>query len=172
MGLSAHQSPRAKSVTWLTPPEWIKALGPFDTDPCCPPNMPWPTAKFMFTEDIDGLEQEWRGRVWLNPPFGRQWPAWVERLAAYGNGIALIPARTETADFYRLVWDRADAVCFVKGRPHFHREDGSRAPFNSGAPIALVAYGFPNATRLEIANLGRVVRLNPCNAAVHGEPKP
>ena len=44
MSMSGHQSPRAKSMTWLTPPAWIEALGPFDMDPCCPPVMPWPTA--------------------------------------------------------------------------------------------------------------------------------
>lgn len=159
MSMSAHQSPRAKSVSWLTPPEWIKALGPFDTDPCCPPEMPWPTAVRMFNEAQDGLMQQWTGRVWLNPPFGKEWPKWVESLFFHGNGIALIPARTETRDFYRLVWDQADAICFVRGRPHFHKPDGTRAPFNSGAPIALVAYGRDNVSALERADLGRVVRL-------------
>lgn len=159
MSLSGHQSPRAKSVTWLTPPEWIKALGPFDLDPCCPPVMPWPIAARIFTEREDGLAQPWEGRVWLNPPFGQEWPAWVEKLADHGDGIALIPARTETEAFYRLVWDRAAAICFVKGRPHFHREDGSRAPFNSGAPIALIAYGLRNSVALQRAGLGRVLML-------------
>lgn len=158
LSLSAHQSARAKSVTWLTPPEWIEALGPFDLDPCCPPVMPWATAARMFTEHDDGLAQPWEGRVWLNPPFGREWPAWVEKLADHGNGIALIPARTETEAFYKLVWGRARAVCFVKGRPHFHRACGTRAPFNSGAPIALIAYGAGNITALRRANLGVVVR--------------
>lgn len=109
----------------------------------------------------DGLTAEWRGRVWLNPPFGREWPQWVERLSEHmPGGIALIPARTETADFYRLVWGRADAICFVKGRPHFHREDGTRAPFNSGAPIALVAYGRAEVEALRRANLGVTLLLN------------
>lgn len=146
-------------MTWLTPPEWIKALGPFDTDPCCPSAMPWPTAGFMLTEREDGLVTPWAGRVWLNPPFGQEWPAWVERLAEHGNGIALIPARTETREFYRLVWERAAAVCFVRGRPHFHYPTGERAPFNSGAPIALVAYGLENVLALREAALGVVIPL-------------
>ena len=29
---------------WLTPPEIIRALGPFDLDPCAPVNRPWDTA--------------------------------------------------------------------------------------------------------------------------------
>lgn len=51
----------------------------------------------------------------------------------------------------------ADAVCFLKGRPHFHYVTGERAPANSGAPIALVAYGEKNALALHMACLGKVV---------------
>lgn len=160
MSLSAHQSARMKSDTWLTPPEWIEKLGPFDTDPCCPPNMPWETAPYMFHEN--GLEQPWCGRVWLNPPFGREAIKWLRALAfEHGNGIALIPARTETAMFYECVWPVADSVCFVKGRPHFHYADGTRAPFNSGAPICLVAYGPENTNKLIHADLGVTMILNP-----------
>lgn len=118
--------------------------------------MPWHTATQMLTKRIDGLAAPWWGRVWLNPPFGREAAQWLEKLAHYGNGIALIPARTETAMFYRSVWGRASAVCFVRGRPHFHRPDGTRAPFNSGAPIALIAYGAENATALKRSELGYV----------------
>lgn len=159
--MSSHQSPVMKSDTWLTPPDWIKALGPFDTDPCCPPDMPWVTARMMHHRH--GLDVEWIGRVWLNPPFGQEWPKWVEKLADHGNGIALIPARTETREFYRLVWDRAEGICFVRGRPHFHYPTGERAPFNSGAPIALVAYGVANLGALRRADLGVVVPLRCSN---------
>lgn len=157
MSLSAHQSARMKSDTWLTPPEWIDLLGPFDLDPCCPPVMPWPTAARMLTKAQDGLSADWGGLVWLNPPFGRDAALWLRKLAEHGNGIALIPARTETAMFFESVWGVADAVCFVKSRPHFHYADGARAPFNSGAPIALVAYGAIAALRLLRARLGAVV---------------
>lgn len=159
MSMSSHQSARAKSVTWLTPPEWIKALGPFDTDPCCPPVMPWPTATTMYSEAQDGMAQPWNGRVWLNPPFGaREWPRWVERLAQHGNGIALLAARTETREFHRLVWGKADALCFTgPTRPHFHHADGARAKANSGAPIVLIAYGIENVWALERADLGVMV---------------
>lgn len=164
MSMSSHQSAAMKSDTWLTPPEWIAALGPFDLDPCCPPVMPWRTAERVYTAAEDGLAQDWKGRVWLNPPFGNEWPRWVAKLADHGDGIALIPARTETREFQRLVWGRAKAVCFVRGRPHFHRANGERAAFNSGAPIALVAYdtesAYPwpqNLSALQNANLGPVV---------------
>ena len=155
--LSGHQSSRMKSDTWLTPPEIIAALGPFDLDPCCPKSMPWRTANTMISLPTDGLLVPWFGRVWLNPPFGRQAAIWLARLAEHGNGIALIPARTETQMFYDHVWAHADAVCFLRGRPHFHRGDGSKASFNSGAPIALIAYGDNNADKLRSSGLGVVV---------------
>ena len=95
--------------------------------------------------------------MWLNPPFGREAIKWLRRLVQHGNGIALIPARTETAMFYECVWNVADAVCFIKGRPHFHYVTGERAAANSGAPIALIAYGQHNADALRRADLGKVV---------------
>lgn len=159
MNLSGHQSARMGSDTWLTPPEWISALGPFDLDPACPPVMPWPTATRMLTEAEDGLAVPWVGRVWLNPPFGQQAALWLRKLALQGNGIGLIPARTETAMFYESVWGKADSVCFVKGRPHFHYPDGKRAAFNSGAPIALVAYGRENTEALIRSRLGVVLMI-------------
>jgi len=158
MGLSAHQSPTMGSDEWLTPPEILTALGAFDLDPCAPVVRPWPMARNHFTVQDDGLNQPWAGRVWCNPPFGREAVKWLRRLAQHGDGIALIPARTETAAFYECVWGVANAVLFIRGRPHFHRIDGSRAAFNSGAPIALIAYGWQNEAALRDSGLGHVVR--------------
>lgn len=154
MSLGSHQSASMKSADWLTPPDILSALGAFDLDPCCPPGMPWKTARTMIAPPADGLAADWSGRVWCNPPFGNQAVLWLRRMAEHGNGIALIPARTETAMFYECVWPAADAVLFLKGRPHFHYPDGKRAPFNSGAPIALVAYGMRNALALHYSGLG------------------
>lgn len=154
MGLSAHQSAAMGTDEWLTPPAILAALGPFDLDPCAPVVRPWPTAKRHFTVEDDGLLINWHGRVWMNPPFGRRAIKWMRKLAAHGNGIALIPARTETAMFYETVWPLASGILFIKGRPHFHLVDGSRASFNSGAPIALVAYGRHNLESLRASGLG------------------
>jgi hypothetical protein len=145
------------SDEWLTPPEIVRACGSFDLDPCSPIVRPWDTAARHFNINDDGLAQPWEGRVWCNPPFGREAIKWLRRMADHSNGIALIPARTETVMFYETVWGRADAVLFVRGRPHFHYVDGRRAPANSGAPICLVAYGMHNVAALACSNLGIVV---------------
>lgn len=156
MSLSSHQRGGGHDE-WLTPPDIVVALGAFDLDPCSPVVRPWPTAVHHFTANDDGLAQPWTGRVWCNPPFGREAVKWLRRCAEHGNAIALVPARTETAMFYECVWDRADAVLFLRGRPHFHYVDGSRAPYNSGAPICLIAYGAGNADALRASGLGAVV---------------
>lgn len=156
MGLSAHQSARMKNDEWLTPPEILAKLGKFDLDPCSPIDRPWPTASMHYTIIDNGLTQPWHGRVWCNPPFGREAVKWLRRMVDHGNGIALIPARTETAMFYETVWGKADAVMFIRGRPHFHRVTGERAAFNSGAPICLAAYGERNAQILLESGLGFV----------------
>ena len=157
MSLSGHQSARMKNDEWLTPPLIVKALGPFDLDPCAPIVRPWDTAAKHFTVTDDGLVQQWHGRVWCNPPFGREAVKWLRRMGEHENGIALIPARTETAMFYETVWGKADAVLFMKGRPHFHYVDGQRAAANSGAPICLVAYGLNNVAALVRSDLGIVL---------------
>lgn len=141
--------PVAGTHTWLTPPAIIEALGPFDLDPCAAPDpRPWPTAARHIALPEDGLAADWQGRVWCNPPFGAHTAARLARMADHGNGIALAFARTDTAMFHRWVFDRADAVLFLAGRPHFHTADGARAKGNSGGPICLIAYGANNAARL------------------------
>ena len=155
--LSGHQSAAAKSDEWLTPPELLAALGRFDLDPCSPVNRPWPTAARHYTINDNGLLQPWHGREFCNPPFGREAIHWLRRMRDHGNGIALIPARTETAMFHETVWGHADAVLFLRSRPHFHTVDGRRAPFNSGAPICLVAYGAANTAALRASGLGFTV---------------
>jgi hypothetical protein len=158
VSLSSHQSARMKNDEWLTPPYILDRLGRFNLDPCSPESPPWSIAEDRYTVKDDGLSKPWHGRVWMNPPFGREAIKWMRRLVEHGNGIALLPARTETAMFYETVWPYADAVCFLRGRPHFHYVDGTRAPANSGAPICLIAYGPENVAALHRANLGTVVK--------------
>lgn len=73
--------------TWLTPPDIIERLGPFDLDPCCPANMPWRTATRMVSLPEDGLSVDWSGkRVWCNPPYGREAVPFLRKMAKNANG--------------------------------------------------------------------------------------
>lgn len=160
-GMGSHHSARADKDEWLTPPELLRALGDFDLDPCSPVNRPWPTAARHLTWQDNGLLAEWKGRVWCNPPYGRETSRWLARCAEHGNATALIFARTETADWQNHVWAKAHSILFLFGRLHFHHVDGRRARENSGAPSALIAYDAENTRFLQDANLnGRLIRLS------------
>lgn len=156
MSLTSHQKQnRGASETWLTPKYIIDALGPFDLDPCAAPApRPWPTAAVHYVKDQDGLSLPWDGFAWCNPPFGPDAGAWLERLSIHDDGgIGLCAARTETRWFVDAVWDRADALLFLHGRPRFCLPDGTPGKDNSGAPICLVAYGPEAYKRLRSAGL-------------------
>lgn len=160
-GMGGHHSASAKTETWLTPPEIIKALGPFDLDPCAAPSpRPWPTAARHIELPEDGLTAAWSGRVWLNPPYGRAVGDWLGKLATHGRGTALVFARTETEWFGPTVWKAATAVLFIESRLHFHHADGRRAANNSGAPSVLVAYSRGDANRLRASGIrGQFINL-------------
>lgn len=149
LGIGGHQSHKMGKDEWLTPPEILEVLCHFDLDPCSPINRPWNTADEHYTIEDDGLSKEWFGRVWCNPPYGKEAAKWLWKLAQHGNGIALIFARTETDMFFKYVWERADSLLFIRSRLTFHHVDGTRARSNSGALSVLVAYGKENSRVLQ-----------------------
>ena len=107
---------------WLTQPELVYSLGCFDLDPCAPVNPPWKLAPKYYTEACDGLNQVWNGRVWLNPPYGKETFKWIERLSEHQDGIALIFARTETKGFHEHIWNKAHSVFMFEGRLNFYEK--------------------------------------------------
>ena len=74
---------RSDSDEWYTPPHIvgcvIATMGAIDLDPCsnsrATPTIP---ARRHFTIDDDGLAQEWHGRVYVNPPYGRVIDLWID----------------------------------------------------------------------------------------------
>lgn len=161
MSSLGNESRRAETTVWLTPPHILDALGEFDLDPCASVDRPWDTAASHYTIEDDGLNQPWFGRVWCNPPYGSEMNPFLDKLSTHEwGGIALIFARTETRAFFDYVWDRADALFFIKGRIRFHRPDGSLGD-NSGAPSVLVAYGDKEVEALRNCGLeGKLVILD------------
>jgi hypothetical protein len=160
-GMGSHQSAKSQTNTWFSPPDILAALGgadSFDLDPCSHVERPWPTAKQHYTQEDNGLILPWSGRVWLNPPYSIALiTRFLGRMAAHGQGTALIFARTETDPFHRFVWQAATGLLFLRGRLNFHVgldtwferpgepplfvAAGGRAPANGGAPSVLIAYG-------------------------------
>lgn len=153
--MKAHQQTIGKNDEWLTPPWLLEPLGHFDLDPCAPhpSRRPWKTAHCHYWEN--GLERDWFGRVWCNPPFNRnQRSKWMAKMASHGNGILLIPAAGETRAFAEHVWGQCDGILILNKRPHFHYVDGTEAKANSGCTICLIAYGPENFETLKQSGLG------------------
>lgn len=91
-------------------PKWIfDAMGlEFDLDVAAPPGgVPWLPAKRWFTKADDGLSREWRGRVWMNPPYSET-TAWAHRWLEHGHGVALMP--NAKSAWHIDVWGGADAI--------------------------------------------------------------
>jgi hypothetical protein len=156
--MKKHQKSIGKNDEWLTPPEILSKLCSFDLDPCAAINSPFETAKNIYTINDDGLSKEWKGRIWLNPPFNRyQRGKWMKKMAEHNNGIMLIPAALETDNAFKYVWGKCAGILFLEGRPHFHYINGQKAKANSGCTICLVAYGRENLNILMLSDLGKVV---------------
>lgn len=112
----------------------VDCMGAIDLDPCSnskdSPNVP---ALDHYTAADNGLSMPWFGRVYMNPPYGREIGDWVSKLRReYENGntteaIALVPARTDTQWFRSL---DCFACCYVAGRLTFIGNDDP-APFPS-----------------------------------------
>jgi hypothetical protein len=152
----------SETAEHYTPREVLDAvldvLGEIDLDPCAErkgarANVP---ARNHFTRKDDGLAQQWRGRVFMNPPYGYEPPKWVDRLLeSHKSGevteaIALLAARTDTAWFKALdKWP----VCFVTGRLRF-----SGAANGAMFPSAIFYLGTAHRAAFErrFAHLGSV----------------
>jgi len=138
-----------KTNDWQTPQYIINDLGPFDLDPCISDNQITKTATMgiMFP---DGLSREWRGFVWLNPPYGRETGKWVRRLVCHGNGIALLYTRTDTP-WMQDALRYASAIKFLAGRIRFVGGKG-----NAPAPSIFLAFGPIGRDRLMRSKIGGV----------------
>lgn len=125
---------------WPTPQALFDELsvvfGGFTLDPCATPqNAKCPR---FFTAEEDGLRQPWTGRVFMNPPYGRQIDKWVKKAWEESQKgalvVCLLPARVDTRWWHDYV--RHGYVYFIRGRVKFGDACNS-APF----PSAVVAFG-------------------------------
>lgn len=145
--------PKNYSDEFYTPDAIVKALGPFDLDPCAGPKT---HATVNIRRPECGLASEWSGRVWMNPPYFLVHD-WLLKFSQHGNGICLVNARPETMWFQRLA-NGSSAILWIKGRISFEQPSGKKGHGPVGS--VLVAYGDENARALERSGIaGFVTRL-------------
>lgn len=121
----------SKTDLWETPQALFDELNRefgFQTDVCALPE----NAKCdeFYTQEQDGLSQQWTGVCWCNPPYGRQVGKWVKKAAeSDATVVMLLPARTDTKWFHDYILPNAE-IRFIKGRLKFGGNKNS-APFPS-----------------------------------------
>ena len=154
--MAEHEPCIGASDDWYTPPAIFDALGiQFDLDPCSPGPGHWVPASRIYTKEDDGLARDWRGLVFMNPPFGGRngHVPWLQRFLDHGDGIAVVRAYTSAAWFHDHVVRRAQAVLFPRGKTKFVRPDGSvgTAP---GHGVVLLGMGSVGIGALRQSGLG------------------
>ena len=157
-----QKNPAVSSDNWYTPRWLIDALGPFDLDPCAAPEdvRPFQIAPTMWTEKDNGLAREWKGVVWMNPPYSRVLlRQFCERMTMHNNGIALLINRQDNVLWQEVIFPTAASMIFMRHRVHFIRPDGT-----TGKPFfgsCLVAWGHECDRRLRQSDIeGKYVVLN------------
>jgi hypothetical protein len=155
--VNSNLPPNQRNDRWLTPLNVVQALGKFDLDPCGAPEHKLAANTYLLENENDGLSDEWFGRVWLNPPYGRVMRKWVEKLVEHGTGTALIPVAAGTKLWQEVVFKEATAIHFYRHRIKFLRRDGLQDDMVSPQASALVAFGNLDANALALSDLPGVL---------------
>lgn len=112
---------------WYTPAKYVelarKVLGEIDVDPAsCDYANKTIKAKTYYTIDNNGLDKQWNGKVWMNPPYAADLvQKFTDKMVSEfesGNtneAIVLVNNATETQWFNNMIQD-ASAVAFPNGR--------------------------------------------------------
>ena len=126
-------------------PKWLfDRMGiSFDLDVAAPIGGSYVPANRYYTEQDDGLAQEWNGKVWMNPPFSKPSP-WVAKFIANSNGIALLVVSRSM--WFRDLWASADAIAPTPYNFKFERPDGSTKQVSF--QTFLFAFGVENVEAL------------------------
>jgi phage N-6-adenine-methyltransferase len=134
-----HVSFNSGNNEWYTPKEFIEAarsaMGSIDLDPASNDIAnEIVKAETYYTVETNGLDKEWTGNVWMNPPYasdliGKFVDKLIEQRENYKQAIILVNNATETEWFNKLI-SISSAVCFPKSRVKFYMPDGK-----TGAPL-------------------------------------
>ena len=126
---------------WFTPERYVKlarsAMGGIDMDPASNKfAQEWIKAKRFFTEADNGLEREWAGRVWLNPPYERGLitkfsTKVVEEVQKKVTQAIVLTNNATDANWFQILLAASSCVCFTNHRLCFESSEGTQSsPLN------------------------------------------
>jgi phage N-6-adenine-methyltransferase len=145
---SPHVANNSGDNEWYTPPEFVEAarevMGSITLDPATSPEANEVVQAYgFFTAEDNGLEQDWTGNIWMNPPYSSDLIGkFVEKLAAaveegsVQQAVVLVNNATETKWFARLA-SVSSMLCFPTGRIKFWHPRKESTPLQ-GQAIAYI----------------------------------
>ena len=128
----------SRTDEWATPQDFFDRLNDkfhFTLDPCATKENT--KCRRYFTTLDDGLNQKWSGRVFMNPPYGREIGKWIDKAyrESHTNAevvVCLLPARTDTRWWHDYCL--RGQIIFIKGRLRFGNAKNA-APFPSAVVL-------------------------------------
>lgn len=152
---------------WYTPTVYVetarRVLGGFDLDPASSHAANEVIkATHIYTADDNGLQHPWRGRLWLNPPYGDLPGQFIAKLIDEHNAsnvseaVALVNAHCTDTGWFQPLWDHT--LCFTDHRIDF--ESAGREKTSTSTHGSVFAYLGPNPQKFADAFsvFGSVVR--------------
>lgn len=156
--VALHEQCVGSTDEWYTPERVFDALGcVFDLDVAHPGEGRGAVVPCAGYLTHGGLERDWLGFVWMNPPFGKRngLAPWLGKFVTHGNGIALVPDRT-SAPWWQQFAPAMDLTLFVDGKLHFIPGAGQKAgsPAQGTCLMAIGQRGCSALRRAANAGLG------------------
>ena len=123
-----------KENEWYTPKETIDlvraVLGVIDLDPASSEFAnKIVKANKIYTKEDDGISKDWKGNVWLNPPYSMPEIAdFCDKVAfEYNNGnikqACVITNNSTDTRWFHLLLDNCQSICILQGREKFYCQD-------------------------------------------------
>lgn len=156
---------------WYTPSYYIelarRVLGVIDLDPASDPfPQTWIQAKHYFVKKNDGLAQAWGGRVWLNPPYGKEsgkssQAIWSKKMIdEYESGnvkeAIMLVNSTHGYKWYEELWTYYP-VCCARERIRFIRQDGTEGGQAKRGQTFVYFGANPNLFKIFFSSIGRII---------------
>lgn len=153
-----HVSHATGNNEWYTPSEYIesarKVMGKIDLDPASSELANTVVkAEIYYNIDDNGLNKDWAGKVWMNPPYSADLvSAFINKLVSehekghIEEAIILVNNATETR-WFKLLVEIASAICFPIGRVKYWGPNST-----SGAPLQGQAFVYIGENTVEFGN--------------------
>lgn len=168
IGTGSQHTSKEKNE-WYTPKEYIesarKVLGTIDVDPASSDiAQETVNAGVYFTKDDSGLDQDWYGNVWLNPPYSHpEIETFTSKIVCHYaendiNAIVLVNNATDTAWFHEML-NECSSICLTKGRINFVSSDGTPGLAARQGQVFFYFGGEVSEFKEEFSQYGKVIIL-------------